>query len=245
MTFDWWTIGLQAVNVAVLVWLLQYFFWKPVAGVIAQRRALAQEMLDEATDKEARADAALADIAATRAGFAAERAAILAEAQAEAAHTHSAAIAAAKREAEVLMAAARAAIAHDTDQAQKTRADNASKLAVDIARRLATRLQGPAVDAAFRDWLIEAIGALGVEMGPAALGEDATVELRSANAIASADKARISKALTSAFGMTPKINCVTDPSLVAGHELHGPHFTLRNSWQADLERITKGLHDAE
>ena len=38
MTIDWWTLGFQSVNVAVLVWLLQHFFWRPVAAMIALRR---------------------------------------------------------------------------------------------------------------------------------------------------------------------------------------------------------------
>ncbi|MDU1693666.1 MAG: ATPase, partial [Bradyrhizobium sp.] len=33
MTIDWWTVGLQAVNVTILVWLLARFFWRPVAGI--------------------------------------------------------------------------------------------------------------------------------------------------------------------------------------------------------------------
>ncbi len=38
MTIDWWTLALQAANVLILVWLLARFFWKPVAGMIAERR---------------------------------------------------------------------------------------------------------------------------------------------------------------------------------------------------------------
>ncbi len=48
MTIDWWTLGIQTVNVAVLVWLLQRFFWRPVAAMIEQRRAAAQQQLAEA-----------------------------------------------------------------------------------------------------------------------------------------------------------------------------------------------------
>ena len=40
MTIDWWTLGFQTVNVAVLVWLLQRFFWRPVAAMIEQRRSV-------------------------------------------------------------------------------------------------------------------------------------------------------------------------------------------------------------
>ena len=42
MTIDWWTLGLQTVNIVILVWLLQRFFWRPIAGMIdraARRRA--------------------------------------------------------------------------------------------------------------------------------------------------------------------------------------------------------------
>jgi F-type H+-transporting ATPase subunit b len=37
MTIDWWTLGIQAVNVIILVWLLARFFWRPVAAMIEQR----------------------------------------------------------------------------------------------------------------------------------------------------------------------------------------------------------------
>ena len=45
MTIDWWTLGIQTVNVVILVWLLQRFFWRPVAAMIEQRRATAQTAL--------------------------------------------------------------------------------------------------------------------------------------------------------------------------------------------------------
>src|SRR5271167_995647 len=77
MTIDWWTLGIQTVNVVILVWLLGRFFWRPVAGMIEQRRATAQRTLTEAEAKRSEATAALAEIARTRAGFAQEREAIL------------------------------------------------------------------------------------------------------------------------------------------------------------------------
>ena len=42
MTIDWWTLGIQTVNVIILIWLLGRFFWRPVAAMIEQRRAAAQ-----------------------------------------------------------------------------------------------------------------------------------------------------------------------------------------------------------
>ena len=81
MTIDWWTLGLQAVNVLILIWLLARFFWKPVAGMIAARRDEVAKTLAEAEAKRAEATAAAAEIEKTRAGFAGEREAVLAAAR--------------------------------------------------------------------------------------------------------------------------------------------------------------------
>src|SRR5476651_2521037 len=80
MTIDWWTLGIQTVNVVILVWLLGRFFWRPVAFMIEQRRATAERILADAEAKRIEATAALAEIERTRAGFAQEREAILAAA---------------------------------------------------------------------------------------------------------------------------------------------------------------------
>jgi F-type H+-transporting ATPase subunit b len=81
MTLDWWGLGLQAVNVLILVWLLSRVFWRPVAGAIARRQEAARVMLDEGQRVQAKAEAALAEVAEVRAGIAAERDTILAEAK--------------------------------------------------------------------------------------------------------------------------------------------------------------------
>ena len=39
MHFDWWTLALQTVNFAILVWLLQRFLYKPVLRMVDARRA--------------------------------------------------------------------------------------------------------------------------------------------------------------------------------------------------------------
>src|ERR1700739_4973702 len=78
MTIDWWTLGIQAVNVLILIWLLGRFFWRPVAAMIEQRRLAAQKILAEAEAKRDEATAASAELERTRAGFAKEREAILA-----------------------------------------------------------------------------------------------------------------------------------------------------------------------
>jgi F0F1-type ATP synthase membrane subunit b/b' len=111
MLIDWWTLGLQSVNVAVLVWLLGRYFWRPVASMIEQRRAAAQQAFADAQAKRSEAAAALAEIEKARAGLAREREAILAVARESAEQARAAILADAAKEAAALGGAATAAVA--------------------------------------------------------------------------------------------------------------------------------------
>src|SRR5277367_5620120 len=102
MTIDWWTLGLQTVNIVILIWLLQRFFWKPIAGMIAQRRVAAQKALADAEAARDKAKLDLVDIDKTRAGFAAERETILTDARATAEHASAAKLAEAGQQAAAL-----------------------------------------------------------------------------------------------------------------------------------------------
>ena len=62
MSIDWWTLGFQTVNVIVLVWLLQRFFWRPVAAMIEQRRSVTAKALAAAKDAQEKAATAMAEI---------------------------------------------------------------------------------------------------------------------------------------------------------------------------------------
>ena len=244
MTIDWWTLGFQAVNVVVLVWLLQHFFWRPVAAIIEQRRSTTEKALAGAKEAQDKAEAAMAGIATTRAGFAHEHDAILAAAHAEAENAGKATLAAAKTEAEAHTAAAHAATLaeHDADETAWT--GRASQLAIQIAGRLAARLQGPAVSAAFVDWLVSSIHAMPDAARAAAAAETGGFEAVSAEELAPAEQEHIRSLIANAFGAQPRISFRTDPALIAGIELHGPHFALSNSWRADLGQILKDVRDA-
>ncbi len=239
MTFDFWTLGFQAVNVLVLVWLLHRFFWKPVAAVITERQAAAATLLDEAGAKRAEAEAALAEIAATQAGLAAERDAMLAKARTDSEAARDTLLAEARAEVETLHDTAKAARVRAAETLKANAMDEAQGLALTIAGQLMARLDGPATDAAFLGWLVQGLGAL-TDAERTAL---ASVELEVVSASDQNRKAqaRIAKAIENALGAPAALTFRTDPALIAGHELHSPHFSLRNSWRADLARIAAAL----
>src|SRR5450432_3042720 len=228
MTVDWWTLGIQAVNVIILVWLLGRFFWRPVAAMIEQRRIVAQKILAEAETKRSEAITALAEIEQTRAGFAQERDAILAAAHEAAERTRVARLEELEKELASLQAAARAAIEKETDATDKAWAERATRLAVEIAERLAGRLDGSAVSATFLDWLIKEIRSLPDPARQAVAADGVILEAISAAPLGPADQERYRRLIVEAFGSHPQVTFKTDPALIAGLELHGPHLVINN-----------------
>jgi F-type H+-transporting ATPase subunit b len=244
MTLDWWTLGLQTVNIVILVWLLQRFFWKPVAAVIAERRAEAQKALSEAEAARDKAKLDLAGVDATRAGFAAERAAILDHAREEASRESAAKLAQAAEQAEALIAAAKAGVEKDKAAATRAWATQSSALAVDIAKRLAARLDGPAVQGVFLDWALKAIRALPAATRASVAGSAAPLVATSATPLDAVEQSHAAQLIAEAFGGPVQVVFKTDPDLIAGLELKTDHLVVANSWRADLAHILAELaHD--
>ncbi len=242
MAINWWTLGIQAVNVAILVWLLQRFFWAPVSAMIEQRRTAVQQTVADAESSRTKAAAALADMERTRAGFGVEREGILADAHEAAERDHAATVGDATKQAAALLAAAKVEVEKERADAEAAWNERSSQLAVDIAGRLAHRLDGPSVQAAFLDWLVAAIQAL--PAGERQAADGAALEALSATALSPADQEHAGALIGKAFGATPQIAFKVDPSLIAGLELHGDHFSVDNSWRADLATILAGLTHA-
>jgi len=243
MTIDWWTLGLQTINIALLIWLLQRFFWKPIAAMIAERRSAAEKALSDAQAERDKAQAALAEIAKTRAGFAAERETILADARAGAERAATGEAAQAKQAADALVAAANVGIAKDRDAADRAWASRASDLAVDIARRLAARLDGTAVRSLFLEWALTAIRALPLATRQAATNASVALEATSATPIDAAEQSQAIQKIGEAFGAPVKLVFRIDPALIAGLEIRSNHLVISNSWRADLTGILAELAD--
>lgn len=244
MSIDWWTLGLEAINVAVLVWLLGRFFWRPVAAVIEKRRQSVAADLAQVETGRRELDAAAKKIAATRAGFAAERETVLASAREEAGQQRQALLARARDDAEALRETARKEMEATRATERKAWAERSGRLAVTIAGRLAARLDGTAVRAAFLDWLVEAIDKLPEATRAAITDGNMTLKAVTARTLEAVEQRQVSEALAAALGCRPAIAFETDPTLIEGIELHGPHFTLRNSWRSDLDGILQEIsHD--
>jgi len=246
MTIDFWTLGLQTLNILILLWVLQYFFWKPVAAAIAARRALAGKTETDRRALEQQAAAADADTARIRAGFAAERTALLTGAQAEAGRARDTVLAQANTDAAALQTAAEARVAAARDATRKSWSDRSNRFGVEVARRLVARLPAEAVQAVFLDWLVQAIAALPATARAALAHQAVSLSVVSAVAMTEAAQAQATSRIGAALGYRPQITYATDPALIAGLELHAPHLAVSNSFRADLGGILESLdHDQQ
>jgi F-type H+-transporting ATPase subunit b len=200
-------------------------------------------MLDKAKATQAAADAEMAKATQVREGLTAERAALLDAAKAEAEAATAAALASAASRAEDMQIAAKASIEHDRAEAAKANAEQSVKLSLQIAAKLLARLNGPIVQNAFLDLLVQAIAKLPEPERTALANSAEGIEI----VIASTDDTDskvIKAAIHKALGAKPDLRLVADPALLAGIELRTAHFTLHNSWRADLSQIEKAVHDA-
>lgn len=243
MTIDFWGLGLQAINVLVLVWLLSRVFWRPVAAAIAARQTAAKAVTDAAASTQAEADAALQEVTKARDGIATERTATLDAARAEAEAKAKATLAEARTTAEGVLAAANQVAEQDAEAAQADNAVHATDLALAIAARLLARLESPKVQAAFLAQLVETISQMSESDRASLLDAPKGIEVVSPGDPGD-DKAAIENAVHKALGGVPELRFVTDPALIAGLELRSPHLVLHNSWQADLDVIQKAVKDA-
>ena len=245
MQIDWWTLGLQTVNALILVWLLARFLFRPVANILAARRAEAEKTLDDAATARKAAESEREKAKAEAARTVAGRAAVLDAAQKEAEKQKASLLAAARAEADRLRGEAKAAIAGERRAEEKKMSARAGRLSVDIAKRLLERLPEEVRIAGFIDGLAEGVAGL-PEAARAELAEGAgPVTLTAPRALDDGEKAACRTALGKALGRDVDIEVAVDPDLIAGLELTGRHASVRNSFRADLETLQAELtrHD--
>lgn len=246
MKLDWWTLGLQTINVIVLLWVLQRFLFKPVLAVIARRQQATQQLMDDAAAAKQAAEQAREAFEAKRDELASGREQALAAAQAEATKARDELLAQATAEAQQRRAAGEAVLQRERDDAAADLRTKASTLAGDLARRLLTRLPDASWNRHFIEGACSQLAAL-AEAERAMLrasDADTPVQVISADALDADDRTQLREALGAAMGREVPVEFSTDENLLAGVELRFRHLVIRNHWAADLDQLVERIqHD--
>jgi len=245
MQIDWWTLGLQTLNVLVLLWILNRFLFRPVAEMIARRQETVGQALEKAQAAQAEAAAERDKAQAVTARLAGAQDELLQEAGRKAEAEKKRRLGAAQEKADQLLAEAVEEAARRQESGALAAADRASRLAVDIAAKLLERLPKDLLVAGFIDGLAGAIADL-PETTQAEMGRDGSpLRLTAARALSEAETRDCATALSKVLGRPVELVVRVDPELIAGLEIETAHAAIRNSLRADLDRLAAGLtqHD--
>lgn len=243
MHIDWWTLGLQTINVLILIWILGRFFFRPVADVVAKRKQQAARLLADAEMARKEAEDIRAEVLKLRAGIDAQRDHLITDAREAAATEKATLLAQLSSELDQNRKEATVAIERERDAMQRAVLDRAGELSVRIARRLLERVPAPVAFSAFLDGLSSELGKLPIELRQslAASNADHPVEVVAAAALSDQQATRLRETIRAALGGDPPMQLSCDPNLISGFEIRGRNVIVRNNWQADLAIIRKEL----
>ncbi len=245
MRIDWWTLGLQTVNVLILVAILARFLFRPVIAIMEERQAAATKALGDAETAKTRAIAARTAAEADSAKVAAARDAVLRQAAEDANALREAALAAAKEDADQVRTAAETEMRWARAAEESAASVRSARLAVDVARTLMERLPDSARVDSFIDGLAAALASL-PEASRDGFGAADAPRLLAARPLTAAETQSCHDAIARALGRPVDFAVAVDPAVIAGLELETPHAVVRNSFREDLKRIVEELtrHDA-
>ncbi len=245
MRIDWYTLALQTVNFAVLVWLLHRFLYRPVLRIVDARRAQINAESEVARKAAAQAKDELAAIAVERSSIAADRAQALTSAAAEADALKRARQAQTEREIAALLDEGRKTLASEREQALACIEHTALDLAAEFLARLIASLPSSIQTEGWLERIESSLGsapalerrAMSHELSPGA-----PLTIVTASALAPQIRALWREKLAHIV-RDDTIEFAVDPALGAGAELHFPDgvlsFSLRSAVAAlrsELER---------
>lgn len=240
MKIDWSTLGLQTVNLLVLLWLLQRYLFRPVAKIIAERQAAARALISDAEAAKVAARKELDAMTAERAQLAARRADAIAQIEHDASQQRDALLAAAHEDADRVRAEAVAQMQRDRAALADEASARAVILAVDIARKLLARMPESTRIEPFIDGLVDGVNRLSPTARQQLIG-DASLQLTAPRALTADEQRACEAALAAALGHPVVWHAQIDGTLVAGLELVGRHGIVSNSWRDQLEQVHSGL----
>jgi F-type H+-transporting ATPase subunit b len=223
MLIDWFTVGAQALNFLVLVWVLKHFLYKPILDAIAAREKGIAAKLADADAKTNEARKQRDDFEGKNKAFDEQRAGLLSKATDEAKTEHDHLMNEAHKEADGLRATQAASLKNDQARLGKEIAQTASDEVFAIARKtladLATASLEERVGAVFTRRLSEMDGKAKETMGAALRSTKAPAIVQSAFDMPADQRATIQNALNETFSAEIRVRFEAAPDRICGIEL--------------------------
>jgi len=223
MLIDWFTVGAQALNFLVLVWLLKRFLYKPILGAIDARESRVAAELADADKKKAEAKAERDTFQAKNEAFDQARAALLSKATEEANTERQRLFDEAREAADALSAKRQEALQSDAKTLNEALRQRAQQEVFAIARKaltdLATTSLEERIGEVFTRRLREMNGTAKAILGDALKESGRPALIRSAFELPSDQRAAIQNAVNETFSADIHLRFEIAPDVVSGIEL--------------------------
>ncbi|HEY0340543.1 MAG TPA: hypothetical protein VGC34_07055 [Steroidobacteraceae bacterium] len=259
MLIDWFTVGAQALNFLILVWLLKRFLYKPVLAAIDAREKSVAAKIEDATARAAKAQAEREELRQRSEALNREREGLLHKATDEAAAERQRLIEAARQDSQLLRAKLTQALADERVELGHQLSARTQAEVLAVARRALADLAGASLEERMIEVFIAhlrelpqarrlALAGAGIDPGtdtaPGATGtvvQARTAMVRSAFELPAAGRARIEAAIHECVGANVAIRFETSPGLVCGVELTMDGVKLAWSIADYLSSLTQGV----
>jgi len=223
MLIDWFTVGAQALNFIILVWLLKRFLYKPILHAVdAREKRIATELAD-ADAKKAEAQKERDEFQHKNEEFDQQRAALLSKATDEAKAERQRLIDEARKAADALSAKRQETLRNDAHNLNQAISRRAQQEVFAIARKALTDLATTSLEErmgeVFTRRLREMDGKAKEGLAEALKTASGPALVRSAFDLPVEQRAAIQNALNETFSAEIRVRFETAPNLVSGIEL--------------------------
>jgi F-type H+-transporting ATPase subunit b len=245
MLIDWFTVGAQALNFLILVWLMKHFLYQPILHAIDTREKKIAAELADADAKRAQAQKDRDEFQHKNEAFDQQRAALLAKATAEADTERQRLLDEARKTADTLSAKRQESLRRDAQNlnqaiARRTQAEVfaiARKALADLATTSLEERMGDVFTRRLREMDAKAKGTLGAALKQ---GSEPAV-VRSAFDLPAEERAKIQNAINETFAADIHLLFETTPDLVSGIELTANGQKVAWSIADYLTSLEKGV----
>jgi len=223
MLIDWFTVGAQALNFLILVWLMKRFLYQPILRAIDARETRIAAELADADAKKAEAQTERDEFRRKNEEFDQQRAALLSKATDEVNAERHRLLAEARQAADALSARRREALRIDARELNQAISRRARQEVFAIARKALTDLATTSLEERLGDVFIRRLRELD-DKGRACLAKafksaSDPVLVRSAFDLPAEQRAGIQNALDETFAAEVHIRFEAAPDLIGGIEL--------------------------
>jgi F-type H+-transporting ATPase subunit b len=247
MLIDWFTVGAQALNFLILVWLMKRFLYKPILHAIDEREKRIATELANADAKKAEAQKERDEFQRKNEEFDQQRATLWSKATGEAQAERRRLLDEARKAAADLSAKRQGTLRNEERNLHEAISRRTQREVFAIARKalgdLATVSLEERLGEVFTRRLREMDGKAKEALGEALRAASGPGVVRSAFELPSDERAAIQNALNETFSAEVRVRFETEPNLIGGIELTANGQKVAWSIADYLAAMEKGVDD--